>query len=349
METHPCKNCEKPFDASFDYCPYCGQEVADDLTFGVLFSNTIENYFSIDARFFRSFIPLMFKPGVLPRRFVDGKRLKYLHPAQFYLFISVLFFFLFSFSVRKADSEVSQALEKGFDQEIVLDSVVKMEQDSIAMEQARKALKENQKFTRMSDEDLAAIDSVMNIGASAPNVSFNFKREKLDSLIAIGASEEEKLKAMGMEDNVGGFTKRFYQQMLKFYEQRGGGILQTIYDTIPIAMFLLMPLFAVLLKIFYWRRGNFAHHMVFSFYYFTFLFTVFSLLILANKAFDLPFWLEFLFSLSFLVYLMIALRNFYRSSWFGAFFKSGIISFIYMLVIGPIAFIGLIFASFMLY
>ncbi len=349
METTQCKNCESSFDASFDYCPHCGQESTDNLTFGVLFSNTIENYFSIDARFFRSFVPLMLKPGVLPRRFVDGKRLKYLHPAQFYLFISVLFFFLFSFSIRRADTEVSEALEKGFDQEIVLDSVVKLEQDSIAMAQARRALKENQKFTGMSDSDIAVLDSVMSQTSRPPNVSFNFRREVLDSLIAAGASEEEKLKAMGMSEDVGGFKKRFFQQMLKFYEQKGDGILQTFYDSIPIAMFLLMPLFAILLKIFYWKRGNFAHHMVFSFYYFTFLFTIFCLLILGNKAVEIPFWIEFLISLSFLVYLMIALRNFYRSSWIGAFFKSGFISFIYMILIIPIAFAGLVFASFMLY
>lgn len=68
-----CKNCGGKMATDFQFCPYCGQEVADDLTIGLLFSNTISNYFSVDARFFRSFIPLMFRPGVLARRFVDGK------------------------------------------------------------------------------------------------------------------------------------------------------------------------------------------------------------------------------------------------------------------------------------
>ncbi|MBT8290742.1 MAG: hypothetical protein KJO93_07885 [Muriicola sp.] len=137
--------------------------------------------------------------------------------------------------------------------------------------------------------------------------------------------------------------------MLKLYVQRGGGILQTFYDTIPIAMFLLMPLFALLLKVFYWRRGNFAHHMVFSFYFFTFLFTAFCIIILANKVFEVPVWLEVIITLSYLLYLIIALRNFYRSSWIGAFLKANIISFIYMLLILPMAFIGIIFMAFMLY
>jgi hypothetical protein len=118
-----CKNCEKTCDPSFTYCPSCGQETANKLTVGVLFSNTISNYFSIDGRFFKSFIPLMIKPGALAKRFVDGKRRLYLHPAQFYLFISILFFFLFSFSVRKADDQISRTLKNVFSQEVSIDSL----------------------------------------------------------------------------------------------------------------------------------------------------------------------------------------------------------------------------------
>ena len=90
-----CKNCEKEYNDSFEFCPHCGQKSNDELTIGILFYNTISNYFSFDARFFKSYIPLMFKPGYLPNKFIEGKRLLYLHPAQMYLFISVVFFFLF--------------------------------------------------------------------------------------------------------------------------------------------------------------------------------------------------------------------------------------------------------------
>ncbi len=122
---YKCKNCEKSFEKSFKYCPYCGQKVADKLTFGILFSNTISNYFSVDARFFKSFISPMIKPGTLARQFVDGKQKSYLHPAQFYLFISVVFFFLFSFTIRKVDNEVSQVLDKTFKEQILTDSIFK--------------------------------------------------------------------------------------------------------------------------------------------------------------------------------------------------------------------------------
>lgn len=346
--TDQCKNCEKPFDATFDYCPYCGQETVDKLTFGVLFSNTISNYFSIDARFFKSFIPLMVKPGVLARRFVDGKRLSYLHPAQFYLFISVIFFFIFSFTIRKADNVVSMALEKGLNQEVSLDSLsVKL--DSVGVQVAKKALKENQLHTGMSDEEINAIDSVITERQGIPAIPWSSKKKELDSLISHGAPQAEKLKAMGLKKGNSAFMTRIYTQLLKVYEQRGGGILKVLYDTIPIAMFFMMPLFALLLKVFYWRRGTFAHHMVFSFYFFTFLFTTFCILILANIFLNIPIWIEVLVFLSFIIYLMLALRNFYKSHWIGAFFKANIISFVYMLIVLPITVAGLIFVSFMVY
>ncbi|WP_027075950.1 DUF3667 domain-containing protein [Maribacter antarcticus] len=343
-----CRNCEHTFDSSYEYCPYCGQEAIDNLTVGVLFSNTIENYFSIDARFFRSFATLMLKPGALARRFVDGKRLKYLHPAQFYLFISVIFFFIFSFTVREADTKVSQAIKKGLEQENNLNTLL-VNADTLDINEAKRVLKKNQILIGLSDEELVELDSVMGSGPQLANITFGFKRELLDSLITAGAPLDHKFEAMGMKEDANAFSRRFYEQMLKFYEKQGGGILQVLYDTIPIAMFLLLPLFALFLKIFYWKPATFAHHLVFSFYFFTFIFTSFCAILLIHKVWQIPIAIEVLICFSFVIYLMFALRNFYRSSWKGAFFKAYIISFLYMLIIVPVAATGIILVAFMLY
>ncbi|SEK50116.1 Protein of unknown function [Aquimarina amphilecti] len=346
--TNQCKNCEKSFEKPFDYCPYCGQEVADKLTFGILFSNTIGNYFAVDARFFKSFIPLMTKPGVLARRFVDGKRLSYLHPAQFYLFISVIFFFIFSFTIRKADNTLNQKFKKEFSRDVSIDSI-RFKKDSIGIEIAKKAIKENVPLSNIASEDLKVIDSVISAEQKNSKFSFNYKRKQLDSLIIKGAPLNEKLQIMGVDEEDGMITKKFFTQILKFYEQKGGGILKTFYDTIPITMFLLLPLFAFLLKIFYWRKGTFAHHMVFSFYFFTFVFTSFCFLILVNLMMEIPIWLQILFFLSFVIYLILAFKNFYRSSWIGAIFKGFVVSYVYMMIIVPFAFTGIILVSIFLY
>ena len=43
-----------------------------------------------------------------------------------------------------------------------------------------------------------------------------------------------------------------------------------------------------ILKILYRKKGLYAHHLVFSFYYFSFLFTVFSVIIGVNFIVDIP-------------------------------------------------------------
>ncbi len=117
-----CLNCEEPLEEGFQFCPNYGQKSNEVLTVGVLFYNTIANYFSFDARFFKSFFPLMFKPGKLAKCFIQGKRLLYLHPAQMYLFVSVVFFFLFSFSVRKQAKNLDETLAKTFKKSQVIDT-----------------------------------------------------------------------------------------------------------------------------------------------------------------------------------------------------------------------------------
>ena len=87
----------------------------------------------------------------------------------------------------------------------------------------------------------------MNYGNSNEN---DFTDRALDSLIAAGASEEEKLRHLGYEGGYGSFEKFVYRQALKIYQNKAGGLFKTFYDTIPIAMFFLLPIFALILKIF---------------------------------------------------------------------------------------------------
>ncbi len=142
------------------------------------------------------------------------------------------------------------------------------------------------------------------------------------------------------------FILRCNIQLLKLYEQKGGGILKTLYDTVPIAIFFMLPLFALLLKLLYWRSGTFAHHLVFSFYFFSLLFTSFSVLLLTDRFSDTLIRINTIVFLYVIIYLMLALRHFYKSRWLGVFFKASFISFMYMLIVLPLALVGVIFISF---
>jgi len=358
MEKHlvKCPNCEKEFEEGFEFCPYCGQKAKDELTLKVLFYNTIANYFSFDARFLKSFIPLMFKPGYLAKKFLEGKRLLFLHPAQMYLFISVIFFFLYSFNVREAVQEVNKKFKKTNDTEWVADSVElkKPVIDSVQLEKAMTHLKENPVITQMDLDEMKRLDSIIkaenNRGVNN-GLSFDFSEKKIDSLIANGAPDKVIYKAMGMSDDAGFLTRKFYAQMLKFYRDRGlGSIIQTFYDSIPLAMFFLLPIFAFILKIFYFRRGRFSHHLVFSFYFFSFLFTVFSILVLTNLLWErFPGWITALVISSTIFYLFFAVKRFYGQGWFLSFFKTGMVSFTFLVFVIPLAVVIMGIMAFLFY
>lgn len=346
-----CQNCESDLKESFEFCPNCGQKVSEDLTVGVLFYNTISNYFSFDARFLKSFIPLMIKPGYLAKKFLEGKRLLYLHPAQMYLFISVVFFFIVSFStrewVREADKINEKVVNSSSQTAAKPDSLsIEKEQaktlDSAQIDKLMKPLKDNQQIIGLKDEDLKLADSIIKAQSSNPRnlrTSWDFNKEKVDSLVAAGADKEVIYKEMGMSNDAGFFERRFFARMLNLVEGNGAGsIIQAFFDSIPISMFFLLPFFALILKVFYFKKGKYAHHLVFSFYFFSFLFTAFSILLAVNRfIYDIPDWIDWFVVLSTYIYFLIALIRFYGQHWFLTWFKSGIITFIFMMMVIPFA------------
>ncbi|WCO00361.1 DUF3667 domain-containing protein [Psychroserpens ponticola] len=348
-EPLPCQNCDSILEEGFEFCPHCGQKTNDALTIGVLFYNTISNYFSFDARFLKSFAPLMFRPGYLAEKFIQGKRLLYLHPAQMYLFVSVIFFFIVSFSTRDLVQEANKINEKVAKSEFVSEQKDSLNQatDSIKIEKIMKPLKDNQQIIGLEDSDLKMADSLIKLETANPknmNTSWDFDKRKVDSLVASGADNEVIYKEMGMSEDPSFLERRLYTRMLSLAKGQGAGsIVQAFFDSIPISMFFLLPFFALILKVFYYNKGKYVHHLVFSFYFFSFLFTVFSVLFGLNNFFEIESWINWLIAISTYFYFLIALIRFYRQHWFLTWVKSGIITFVFILFVIPTA-IGLLAA-----
>jgi hypothetical protein len=345
-----CQNCNSVLEEGFEFCPHCGQKTNDELTIGVLFYNTISNYFSFDARFFKSFVPLMFKPGYLAEKFLQGKRLLYLHPAQMYLFISVVFFFIISYSTRELVQEANKINEKVAKSEFTSKAKDSLEVklDSIKIQKMMKPLKDNKQAIGLKDSDFILADSLIKAeseGSRDISRSLNFNKDKIDSLVAAGVDKEVIYKEMGMSEDAGFLEKRFFTRMLSLVEGQGAGaMVQAFFDSIPISMFFLLPFFALILKIFYSNKGPYVFHLVFSFYYFSYLFTVFSILFAINRfVFDIPDGIDWLIALSTYFYFLIALIRFYKQHWFLTWVKSSLISFVFLLFVIPTA-IGLLAA-----
>ncbi|KAB1071407.1 DUF3667 domain-containing protein [Tamlana haliotis] len=359
-----CKNCEKWFKSSFKFCPHCGQQAKVVLTVKVLFYNTIHNYFSFDARFYKSFFPLLFKPGYLAIKFNEGKRLMYLHPAQMYLFVTVVFFFLFSF----VQNEQVKYLDDEFEKTIPVSDISKYVKPEKALdsmesrfvineflidptEEAAKGEREKElhvianfsekRLSKMLDSDKTKHNGILSI---------DFDVKLLDSMISVKAPKEAILIHMGMSDDPGYIEKRFYTQALRFYETRKGGrVLQAFYDAIPFAMFFLLPIFALILKSLYYKRGLYAEYLVFSFYYFSFIFMVLGLMLLVYFFFNVSIWIEWICFFLMFLYLVFAIKNFYKQSWFLTIVKTFIVSFVFLSIVIPITVATLSAFAFLFY
>jgi hypothetical protein len=333
-----CKNCNIALNRKFKYCPECGQKTTEDLTVKVLFSNTISNYFSVDARFFKSFLPLLYKPGFLATKFVEGKRLTYLHPAQFYLFSSVIFFFLFSFISREQQEKFDSSVKNSFDHAIDLDTL----NNRINLSD------------KVTEAEKKSIDSIVALKKSEtvknPESNFlNFESGKIDSLIAVDAPENDILKEIGMKESDSKFTKYIYSKLLKLYVKKGSGLLESFYNTIPISLFFLLPLFAFILKLLFYKRGPFAYNLVFSFYLFSFFFTLFSIVIGINFIIQIPNWLLSFIWLGIGLYLFLSILKFYNQRWIKIFFKTFLLLFLFANILLPISAVVMAFVTLITY
>ncbi|MGD9021722.1 MAG: DUF3667 domain-containing protein, partial [Lysobacterales bacterium] len=116
-------------------------------------------------------------------------------------------------------------------------------------------------------------------------------------------------------------------------------------DQLPVeqysrAMFLLMPVFALVMKVFY-RRAYYLEHLVFTLYLFSAMFIVFGLMLPIEAAADryLAVMLVQLALLAYaLAYLIVALRVTYRESWLKTSLKSVALLFISMMMVSGVFF-----------
>jgi hypothetical protein len=92
---------------------------------------------------------------------------------------------------------------------------------------------------------------------------------------------------------------------------------RALAGNLPRAFFLLLPVFALLVKLFYWRQDRlYVDHLIFSLHFHAFGFAVLSLNALALRLWPpLSKPLVLLLWIWFLVYLALALRRVYGGSW----------------------------------
>ncbi len=138
--------------------------------------------------------------------------------------------------------------------------------------------------------------------------------------------------------NPGWLTRKLYRQQSKFSHLSNGEntheLLHAVTKNLSIVMFVLMPFVAVLLLLFYFRRGRFYYeHLIFSVHIHTVLFLLFSIAIgitffakptLISSVLAWTFWISWF-------YFLLSIKRVYGQSWGKTIVKFFLLSMMYSL------------------
>jgi len=286
-----CLNCDYPVNNA-NYCPQCGQINNDKrLPFMQLVKDIVGEYFTLDSRFFRSFIPLLSKPGQLTHEYNEGKRANYIFPLRLYMFMTFLFFLILTVQNKISSPDLEEKKQESI---TALDSLENL-LNTYPIEDQK--------------EIISKIDS-----------AYVLKLKTKDPHIVIGGTPSDSLEP--------GFGKYLADKLLDISRRGKEGwrsLWMELLNQSPKMMFLLLPVFALLLKLVYIRRKIlYINHLIFSLHIHTVLFLY---LIIANL---LPTWYIILLTvIGAWFHLFFAVRKVYQQSKWKTFFKLNLVLFIY--------------------
>ena len=116
--------------------------------------------------------------------------------------------------------------------------------------------------------------------------------------------------------------------------------LANLLEYAPHMMFVLLPVFALFLKLLYIRRGRYyAEHFVFALHVHAFFFLMFFLILLLSLGAATPFIVFWM-----MAYVWLAMKRVYRQGWFRTTLKWWVLGFSYMFLL-TFGLLGLVFSA----
>lgn len=267
------------------------------MSFGTLARDFISNYFSLDGRFGRSVVPFLFSPGKLTNEFISGRRKTYMHPVRLYLVISLLFFTVFAFYITNQVDEDNHVVNIDTGNNGRTGSVAMLGTDSTGMQRIA--------ITGIRSDSTEFTDTIMMPKESAELLSGNpltalapIKREMSesdttdrsgtgeDSVFMFNGTDLARLNTLMDNRNLSeeditdslklekeGFESWLVSRIIRLTRADNKDLVSYILKNVPMMMFILMPLFAIVLKLLYFRRNSlYIHHLVHSLHLHSFIF-----------------------------------------------------------------------------
>lgn len=313
-----CLNCGNPVSGQ-NFCPECGQENRPQhLSMKILAEDFLSNYFAFDSKLGRSLHHFFLRPGYLTRRFNEGKRVRYVHPFRLYLVISVFFFFLLSYLLSLQMEEAS--IQRITAEDSAPIRVVRSQGDSVARAELKELQRQNPGLLPPSDSVSLAENEAEDMG---------FKK-------VLGWLGNEELTDDMVMDSLSIYTKAENDPSFRLFVHQSRRVVQKDLDVfvpyvlknLPLMMFLLLPVFALYLKILFRNKPNlYIQHIIHALHLHSMAFLLLTLFLLtgwlSNTYF---FWITFLLVS---VYAFLSIRNVYQQRWLRSLWKFMLLGMFY--------------------
>lgn len=274
-DSHPtaCDNCQAPLHGA--YCHACGQAAHNPLrSFAHAVEDIFESFWHLDGRIFRTLREL-WVPGRIARNYLDGQRVRYLPPLRLFVILSVFAFFVARLSLGQDGSllEVNAPASRF----AALDQVSAVEQQRDALlaelsvpDATQPAVTQALETTRAAIDHAAQQRIAQLQGLAPPPAPATLS-------LQIGQDTGERWHPVDNPVDVTWLPEaanRAINQRLERIEhnlQPGQDRVQMLMDkflaALPAALFVMMPLLALVLRLVYLRRDmGYLEHVVVALY-----------------------------------------------------------------------------------
>jgi len=368
-----CLNCGTVLAGPF--CHYCGQPDKNLMRFfPVLLREMLADFLDFDSRFARTMKPLLFHPGRLTRDYLDGRRFRYTPPLRLYIFASMAFFLvaamLASSAITIANKEDGEGrsiqlggghISAQIDQELdeAISSGALSEKDAAEVRQVirKGGVTENTAGSGTTKESgtsatvEAETQSTQETGSSGDTGS-----EESEDTITINGKPWDRVTNPFIIPFAPDFINDWVNNEIEESPQKGREIeanpniiVDKIMDVFPIAVFIMLPLVALLLKFWYLFSGHYyIEHLIHALHNHAFLFVVFIMAILADALAgwmepetegmwsDFAGWFDLVLAVWIPLYLLISLKKVYRQGWFLTLTKFSLVGISYVILLSLI-------------
>ncbi len=335
-----CLNCEMPLKGDENFCASCGQKNdVRKLRVSHFFTEFLAGFISYDSTLWRTLKPLLFSPGEVSLEYIQGKRKRYVNPFRFYFLMSIIYFLMIglsskygvlntSFEQRNGRSSID--VQKGFKKGNTIMEGFLHETDSIF----------DQNNTPVLDSESDQIESIYFL-KKIKQADRLFRRHRDLSVVSI-------MDSLQVEPSF--FNKAMYHKIMIYSvgddEDNLKVFFNAIVSKISISLFFLLPIFTCFVWLVYFRkRYSYMEHLVFVFNTQTVLFLLFIIFFCVDSVFGT----ESQWSLAFIlfsVYLFLALRGFYKQSFFKTLIKFFILNGMYI-ILTSVGFVFITVVSFL--